>query len=67
MSWNGATGVRRWQLLRGPQPDTLRPIATVARSGFETSIAVPHGIRYLTARALGAGRSLATSRTVRVR
>jgi hypothetical protein len=66
MSWNGATGVRRWELLRGPA-GALRPIATVARSGFETSIAVPHGTRYVTARALGAGRSLATSRTVRVR
>jgi hypothetical protein len=63
-SWNGATAVRRWQVLAGPRPDALAPLgAPVARSDFETAIAVRSRARYVAVRALDdAGRALATSR-----
>jgi hypothetical protein len=66
VSWNGATGVDRWQLQTAAGPGPLRAGATVARTGFETAIPVPEGARRLAVRALGAGELLATSRTVRV-
>jgi hypothetical protein len=53
-SWNGATYVARWQALAGG-----KVIATAARTGFETRIAVPGGaesVRALDAR----GHVLAT-------
>jgi hypothetical protein len=42
-SWNGATLVSSWRLLAGHTPAGLVPVAQVARSGFETAIAVPAG------------------------
>jgi Arylsulfotransferase (ASST) len=42
-SWNGATLVSAWRVLAGRTPTTLVPVAQVARSGFETAIAVPQG------------------------
>jgi hypothetical protein len=42
-SWNGATLVSSWRLLAGHTPASLVPVAQVARSGFETAIAVPAG------------------------
>jgi hypothetical protein len=38
VSWNGATEVVSWQLLRGPRKTELRPIRVVAKTGFETRI-----------------------------
>ena len=35
-SWNGATGVRAWQVLAGASPGRLLPVAVVPRDGFET-------------------------------
>jgi hypothetical protein len=67
VSWNGATHVRRWQLLTGRRSGALRAGAVTARTGFETAIPVPAGARRVAVRALGAGKLLATSRTVRVR
>jgi hypothetical protein len=39
-SWNGATEVATWQVLAGPSPDRLRPVASAPRDGFETAITV---------------------------
>ena len=62
VSWNGATGVDRWQLLAGPRRSALRPVATAPRRGFETTLRVPSGARYVAARAIGpAGRNLGES------
>jgi hypothetical protein len=36
-SWNGATGVRSWRIFGGASPTSTRPLATVARRGFETA------------------------------
>jgi Arylsulfotransferase (ASST) len=41
VSWNGATQVAKWQLMAGPTAGTLKPVATVPRTGFETAIPLP--------------------------
>lgn len=62
MSWNGATAVTRWTVLSGASPSTLRPVATVARVNFESSVAIAHPGRFLEVRAESAsGRVLGTS------
>ena len=66
-SWNGSTSVAQWQLLGGANPHALVPLATAARSDFETAIAI-HTTppRYLAVRALDAqSRLLGTSATIR--
>jgi hypothetical protein len=66
-SFNGATGIARWQLLAGRSPSTLAPVATVATQGFETGLAVPRQA-YVAMRALDAnGATLGTSPAVRPR
>ena len=49
----------RWQLLAGPQPDALKPIASVAATGFETAISASTHAPYLAVRALGGHDSAA--------
>jgi hypothetical protein len=57
MSWNGATAVARWQVLAGGSP-----VATVARTGFETTTVVDGATTTFSVRALDAhGHVLATS------
>jgi hypothetical protein len=61
-SWNGATDVTAWRLSAGPTRRSLHPIATVARTGFET--AIPHRLQrgYVAVTALDRrSRALATS------
>ena len=61
-SWNGATSVRRWQVLGGREGAPLAPLASGARRGFETRLDVATTATRLAVRALGAaGRRLATS------
>lgn len=65
VSWNGATEVARWELVAG---DGTR-VASGARTGFETTLAVAPaaGTTTVTARALDArGRVLGTSAPVAV-
>ena len=58
VSWNGATEVARWQLLGGPDRNSLHKIAdAVPRQGFETSIPVPSGTPVVAVQALGADGS----------
>lgn len=66
VSWNGATGVTRWQVLAGDDPANLQPVTTVPRDGFETVTAVQPA-DYVAVQALDAsGTVLATSDTVGV-
>jgi arylsulfotransferase ASST len=61
-SWNGATQVRSWALLAGPDAAHLSRIAVVSRNGFETPIDVHTKARRLAVEALdAAGRVLGTS------
>jgi len=64
-SWNGATEVRSWQLLGGPDKKKLRPLLTVPKTGFEAAIPLPTDTPWVAVRALDTlGRSLARSAAV---
>jgi hypothetical protein len=64
-SWNGATEVRAWQLLGGPEKSKLRPLLTVPKAGFEGAIPLPDAAAWVAVRALDRlRRSLARSATV---
>ena len=64
-SWNGATAVAQWRVLGGSHRQRLAPLATAARSGFETAIALARAPRYLAVQALGEeGQVLGTSATI---
>jgi hypothetical protein len=68
-SWNGATLVTSWRVLAGPRVSDLQAVAQVARSGFETAIALAPGTSgaYMAVQALdAAGNVIATTRTAKV-
>jgi hypothetical protein len=66
VSWNGATEVRKWQLLAGPDKKTLRPVRTVRKRGFETGIPLSTSAPWIAVRALDRkDRSMARSAAVR--
>ena len=61
-SWNGATGVARWQLLAGTRADALSPVGEAPSTGFETAIEGASTQPLVAVRALDAsGKVLATS------
>ena len=65
-SFNGATGLRSWEVLAGDSPDSLTPVATAARRGFETRIRVRDAAAYVAVRAKDAeGKVLGTSKAIR--
>ncbi|HEX4109321.1 MAG TPA: arylsulfotransferase family protein [Solirubrobacteraceae bacterium] len=62
-SWNGATQVAAWRVLAGASPSALARVASVARTGFETTIATPSAGPDVEVQALGsAGQVLGTSK-----
>jgi hypothetical protein len=64
-SWNGATEVASWRLLAGASQQLLAPVATAARSGFETELTTPAHESYVAVQALNqAGAVIGTSRTI---
>jgi hypothetical protein len=73
-SWNGATDVASWQFLEGESPSVLVPLATVPKSGFETTatlttpnVYVRASSIYVESRALDAnGNVLGSSAALRV-
>ena len=65
-SWNGATGVARWEVLAGVSATALSPVTTTPRGGFETALRVSAPGPYFAVRALDAsGAELATSAPIR--
>jgi hypothetical protein len=63
-SWNGATEVASWRVLAGDSVNTLSPVVTARKQGFETEIAVA-AHRYVAVQALDhSGYALATSAAV---
>ncbi len=65
-SWNGATTVSAWRVLAGPSTHQLAPVATAARSGFETAVATPAPESYVQVQALSAsGAVLGTSAAIK--
>jgi hypothetical protein len=66
-SWNGATDVVRWRLLAGRSRQRLAPVASAARSGFETAIPLSGSPSWLELQALGPnGIVLGSSAPLRV-
>ena len=66
-SWNGATEVARWQVRAGPSATDLRPLRTVTRRGFETSITIRAKPRFVAVAAIDSKRALlGMSKPVRV-
>ena len=66
-SWNGATQVSTWKVLAVGSDGSTQPLATHARTGFETSIPVSGGARRFQVQAIGAsGQVLGTSKTFEV-
>jgi hypothetical protein len=64
-SWNGDTRTASWRVLAGPSTQQLTPVASAARSGFETTIVAPVAEAYVAVQALGAaGEVLGTSRAI---
>ncbi|MGH3367941.1 MAG: arylsulfotransferase family protein, partial [Nocardioidaceae bacterium] len=67
-SWNGATEIRRWELLTGPRPDQLSPVASSRWEGFESTLTAEHDQRYVAVRAVDdSGDTLGVSRVRRPR
>jgi hypothetical protein len=66
VSWNGATSVASWRVLAGTSSGSLAPVATAAKSGFQTTISAPGSGPYVAVQALDAsGAVLAVSATVK--
>jgi Arylsulfotransferase (ASST) len=66
VSWNGASEVASWQVLAGASPGALAPVATAARTGFQTTIAAPAAGPYVAVQALdSAGTVIGSSATVK--
>jgi hypothetical protein len=66
-SWNGATEVASWQLLRGAERGVLKPVGRTRRTGFETALSLGGDGGYAAAVALDrAGRELARSATIKL-
>jgi hypothetical protein len=62
VSWNGATQVAKWQVVAGPTAGELKPVKTMRRTGFETTIALPSMTGYVAVVALDAhGKQLRAS------
>ena len=64
-SWNGATDVAAWVALGGDSAESLVPLGSRPRSGFETAVVVPGRPRLVAVRALDAsGAVLAQSSAI---
>ncbi len=64
-SWDGATDVAAWQVLAGPSPTSLTPVARAGFEGFETAVPTSSTQPYFAVQALGSsGQVLGTSAPV---
>jgi hypothetical protein len=65
-SWNGDTRTASWRVLAGASAQTIAPVATAPRDGFETAVTTPGPAAYVAVQALDAtGAVLASSLTIR--
>lgn len=66
-SWNGSTETVAWEVLAGPTRNSLSPVLTAPRTGFETAITTTNMGPYFKVIAIGAGDTiLKPSNVVRV-
>jgi hypothetical protein len=61
VSWNGATGVRRWRILAGTSSSSLKTATTARRTTFETAIKISRQSHVEVQALDGSGRVLGTS------
>jgi arylsulfotransferase ASST len=62
VSWNGATDVARWELLAGADANSLAPVGSATKAGFETTITAKSTAAVIAMRAHDAtGAVLGTS------
>ncbi len=54
-SWNGSTETTAWELLAGPTRNSLKPVLTAPRTGFETAITTANPGPFYKVLAIGAG------------
>ena len=67
VSWNGATEVKRWQVLVGNANDDLAVVATATKNGFETAIRFHVKGKFIAVQALdGKGEVIGVSRTLKL-
>ena len=67
-SYNGATEVATWEILAGRSADSLAPVASTPRTGFETGVVVDSAGPFFAVRAKdAAGKDLGVSRAKRRR
>jgi hypothetical protein len=65
-SWDGATTIASWRVLAGASNTALTPVASAAKTGFETAVAVAGTPAYVAVQALdAAGGVLGTSPAVK--
>jgi hypothetical protein len=65
VSWNGATGIVRWELLAGADAASLAPVGSRPSQGFETAVTVKSTAPLVAMRAYdAAGNVLVTSAPV---
>jgi hypothetical protein len=58
--------VASWKVLAGASPSALAPVASAAKSGFETTVKAPASGPYVQVQALDAsGNVIGTSATVK--
>jgi Arylsulfotransferase (ASST) len=66
VSWNGATAVKKWQVLLGQSNDDMHVTNTAPKTGFETALSLGGDGKYVAVQALGAkGKVLAVSKTLK--
>jgi hypothetical protein len=66
-SWNGATDVTAWRVVAGATAQSMSPIVTTPRHGFETALGSHNGNSWFRVQALGShNRVLSTTRTVQL-
>ena len=66
VSWNGATNVKRWQVILGKTNDDMHVTNTAPKQGFETAIPLGGDGKYIAVQALDkSGKVLAVSKTLK--
>ena len=68
VSWNGATEVKRWQVMVGQANDDLLVVATTRKNGFETAIPFRAKGKYIAVQALDRrGEVIGVSQTLKLK
>ncbi|KAJ5366474.1 hypothetical protein N7541_000415 [Penicillium brevicompactum] len=67
MSWNGATEHKQWKIFGGTNHTDLSPVSVARSTGFETSVSVQAGLKYVRVEAHGRGIEKGVSKVAAVK